>query len=325
MSTPLSPTRVGQAENARRRAIIWSVSKSVFWGGVGIGALCFGASFLVQPKIIETTKVVEKPVIVEKQVVVYKDAPKDKVASQPETHPWDELVDKHYEGIITDANGNRVCFDHNLNDCARIVVTDHLGHATLDASGNMIDQQGWDYEPMRKWIGYSAYSAAIPTDPMHLRDFWVANKGVLIKFEMRQTDTQVTPRGLVDSVALHTNDGGQSLFIDANLGTSAYSFQLDTGASDMTVSQTVAARLLRDAHAVSGPPETVTLADGSEHTVQSITINTVTVGTHRVSDVHATISPDSAPMLLGMGVLNRIGRFTVDAPNRQLTFNGVAS
>ncbi len=36
---------------------------------------------------------------------------------------------------------------------------------------------------MRKWIGYSAYSAASPTDPAHLANFWVANNGTLVKFE----------------------------------------------------------------------------------------------------------------------------------------------
>jgi len=411
-------------ESARKRAMLWTVAKSVLLGGVGIGALCFGASFLLQPRIIETEKVVEVPKVLEvpkmievpakvaekeKESQKEKEVPKVEapsptpglddslarcerlghteayctnhaldgellppekvakapvaptpaptplgppkaydpcfsattgshckvetpppaVAPAPESHPWDAMVDKRYTGIITDVIGNRVCYDHDTDfrHCTQIVVTDANGHAVLDRDGNMIGDDTQDFEPMRKWIGYSAYSAAVATDPAHLSNFWVANNGVLIKFEMEPSGKQASrePHSSADSVALRTGDDGKSLFIDADLGTSAYSFVLDTGASDLTVTETVAARLVRDGHATSGQPETVTLADGSSHTVPTLTINTVTVGTHRVSDVHATVSSDNAPMLLGMGVLNRIGRFSVDAPNRQLTFDGAES
>ena len=48
-------------ENVRRRAMIGTIGKSTLLGGVGLGLLCFGASFLVQPKIVEVPKVVEIP------------------------------------------------------------------------------------------------------------------------------------------------------------------------------------------------------------------------------------------------------------------------
>jgi hypothetical protein len=422
-----------------------AIGAAVLWGGVGIGALCFGASFLLQPKVIETTKVVEVPKvievpkIIEKEVpatVAKKETPKAKIpkaetpkveaaptakvdpcdgvhvaaqvssadatyhcnvvldppppaprtplpkpqveqspalpkdvglddyfarceklghtkdycihifdhdpahlpppastvvressptpqpAPAPEYRPWNTLIDKHYVGIITGVTEDDVCFDHSTTNCTHVVVTDANGHAVLDTDGNTIAKKDVSMLPMRKWIGYSAYNAARPEDPSHLSDFWVANNGVLTKFVWVPKDPQASaePHSSADSVALHTNDGGQSLFIDVDLGTSAYVFQLDTGASDMTVTQTVAAGLVRDGHAISGPPETITLADGSSHTVPTLTINVVTVGTHRVSNVHAMVSPDSAPMLLGMGVLNHIGRFAVDVPNCQLTF-----
>ena len=51
------------ADSARRRAMIWTVGKSALWGGVGLGALCFGASFLVQPKIIKVPELIEVPTV----------------------------------------------------------------------------------------------------------------------------------------------------------------------------------------------------------------------------------------------------------------------
>ena len=368
------------AANARRRAMLWTVAKSVFWGGLGIGALCFGASFLIQPKIIKVPELIEVPTVYETTRVIEKEVPAKvtekepakatpfspmpvpkpeppppptvsskgydpcfsastgshcKVAEPPpavpasESRPWNTLVGKCYRGIITDVSDDLVCFDHynDRDHCMTVLRLRADGKAEVNVDGNPIQDTRYTLMPMRRWIGYSAYSASRPEDPAHLSDFWVADNGTLTKFVWVLKDQQANaePHSSADSVALHTNDDGRSLFIDVDLGTSAYSFQLDTGASDMTVTETVAAGLIRDAHATSGSPETVTLADGSEHTVRSITINTVTVGTHRVSDVHATVSPDSAPMLLGMGVLNRIGRFTVDAPSRQLTFDGAAS
>ena len=65
----------------------------------------------------------------------------------------------------------------------------------------------------------------------------------------------------------------------------------------------------------------------THHSIEdlTLTIYSVTVGTHTVSDAHASVMPAGSPMLLGLGVLNAIGKFEVDAPHRTLTFNGGAS
>jgi clan AA aspartic protease (TIGR02281 family) len=356
---PVDMSRVDRmTATIQRRHTIWTRGKSValaaFGIGAGVGLACFGASFLIQPKIIkvpelievptvyETTKVVEKPIIVEKQVVVH-DAPSKPLEAPPapkvdpapkapppppvpapttETHPWDKLADKQYVGIVTDVVDGAVCVDHDTqpHHCIQNVEVDEHGHAKLDADGNNVPATDVDLSPMVKWIGYSVYKANKPADPKHLADYWVADHGTLIKFES-------APKGKADVIMLKSD--GQSLLLDvglgAQLGEKVHSFILDTGASSMTVTPGVAAELVRTAHAQPGGSETVTYADGKPRSVQSITIDTVRVGTHFVRDVHATVTLANAPMLLGLDVLNAIGRFEVDAPHRTLTFNGAAS
>jgi hypothetical protein len=357
----------------RRRAMIWTVGKSTFWGGLGLGALAFvalfGASLLLQPKIIKVPELIEVPKIVEVPKIIAggklvdpptpqaPTPPPAKVADAPPQDgfiaqcerlgytaqecmaryvsggpgtatlppsklvekPWNELTDKHYEGIITSVTDDNVCFDSGV--CTQAGVVDANGKAVLDASGHTIIDKTVSSLPMRPWIGYSVYSAKDPKDPEHLTNYWIADNGTLIKLHAAPR----TAAGRIDSVTLQSDDGGASLHLDVGLGASTYSFQLDTGATDPTVTEKVAAQLVADGHAVYGREETVTLADGTNHIEPTLEVGTVTAGAHRVSNVHALVVPNSAPMLLGMGVLNRIGRFTVDAPNRQLIFEGAGS
>jgi clan AA aspartic protease (TIGR02281 family) len=329
-------------ENARKRATLLTWGKVALLGGVGVAAILFAASFLLQPRVIETTKVVEKPVIIEKQVVVERDAkpkppeapptppakieptPPAKVApplpppapaSNTETHPWDKLTDKEYRGTITDANVDHVCYakSNETPSCVEPVLVDATGHAVLDPEGNDVADRTRDTSPMGKWIGYSVYSAKNPNDPEHLAHYWVADNGTLIHFES-------VPRGNANVIMLRSD--GQSLVLDVGLGEMVREFILDTGASSMTVTADVAAQLVAAGHATPHGAETVTYADGKPHVVQTITIDKVRVGTHFVHDVHATVTPSGAPMLLGLDVLNAIGRFEIDAPHRTLTFNG---
>jgi predicted aspartyl protease len=65
-----------------------------------------------------------------------------------------------------------------------------------------------------------------------------------------------------------------------------------------------------------GPQGIATLADGPQREQQSVIVDTVTIGSHVLHDVLAGVSPDGSPMLLGLPVLNKIGRFTIDGANR---------
>jgi clan AA aspartic protease (TIGR02281 family) len=341
-------------ETARRRAMVLTWAKAVFWGGVGIGAVCLGASFLIQPKVIETTKVVEVPKVIEttKVVEVPKiievtagakvEPPPVKVADAPRPplpvqRKWNQLNDKTFKGILTDIGGDHVCFNHNQNDCTWVAVMDGNRHAVLTPDGRVVIDHDEDAEPMRKWIGLSVYTAVDPDDPAHLTDYWVADNGVLTKFQWDKKHAAYDPcldantgshckveNSAADRVTLHSDDDGHSLTLDVGIGQQTYLFLLDTGATDMTVTADVADQLIAAGHARLHGEEPVILADGSKHTERTITIDAVTVGTHTVRNVHASVAPSGAPMLLGMDVLNRIGTFTIDAPNRTLTFHGAA-
>ena len=97
-------------------------------------------------------------------------------------------------------------------------------------------------------------------------------------------------------MTLQSDDRGASLHLDLGLGARTYSFLLDTGATDPTVTEKVAAQLVADGHAVYGREETVTIADGTSHIEPTLEVDTVTVGAHRMSNVHALVVPNSAPM-----------------------------
>jgi clan AA aspartic protease (TIGR02281 family) len=147
----------------------------------------------------------------------------------------------------------------------------------------------------------------------------VADNGILIEFEGAL-------KGAKANVVMLRSDG-MSLMLDVGLGSNdvVRSFTLDTGASSMTVTSDIAAELVRTGHGEPNGNEIVSYAGGSTRQVPTITIDTVRVGKNVLHDVHASITPMGAPMLLGLDVLQRIGKFEVDAPHRTLTFNGGAS
>jgi clan AA aspartic protease (TIGR02281 family) len=96
---------------------------------------------------------------------------------------------------------------------------------------------------------------------------------------------------------------------------------LDTGATELSITQSVAYSLVNAGEAAWGPNGPVSIADGSTHEVQSVFIRHVTLGRHIVTNVRAFVVADNATMLLGGDILRRFGKFTVDNARSQLTFN----
>ena len=88
---------------------------------------------------------------------------------------------------------------------------------------------------------------------------------------------------------------------------------VDTGCSfPLSIPPSVAEALLKDGSATTTRPAKTTLADGSVHDISIITIKTISVDGRVLHDVDAGVGEsEKAPILLGLGALNRLGPYTI--------------
>jgi gag-polyprotein putative aspartyl protease len=128
-----------------------------------------------------------------------------------------------------------------------------------------------------------------------------------------------TSSGVSDTVPLTMR--GNAAYLMAVVGGERVEMLLDTGATEMTIHESLAERLVASGRAEIGPDGTMSLADGSTHPARHVIIHRLTVAGHTVTDVIAGIEPDGADMLLGVGVLRGMaGRAAVDFANSRLIF-----
>jgi clan AA aspartic protease (TIGR02281 family) len=123
-----------------------------------------------------------------------------------------------------------------------------------------------------------------------------------------------------DSVPIYPGSGGRAALVDLLVGSLPVRMLIDTGATSMTVTQSIASILVQNGEATWLDPTTVSLADGSVTQMRQLTIRNVTIGRHTVNNIVAGVVSDSSDMLLGFPVLNRVGRFTIDTNSRRLIF-----
>lgn len=95
---------------------------------------------------------------------------------------------------------------------------------------------------------------------------------------------------------------------------------LDTGAGMGSVTSSLADKLIADGHATEQVQQRFCMANGSCDMERVIMIDWITVGSHTVNNVRLSVTADGVEMLLGLPVLNAIGKFTIDSANHQLTF-----
>ena len=93
------------------------------------------------------------------------------------------------------------------------------------------------------------------------------------------------------SVAMFDGTTLNSHYVDALIGNQPVHALLDTGASTMVVTETMANDLVSNGEAVWGPERTSILADGSEQSSKTLNIYRLTIGGRTIADVEAETVP----------------------------------
>jgi hypothetical protein len=114
---------------------------------------------------------------------------------------------------------------------------------------------------------------------------------------------------------------GKAVFAQLTVGSLPVTMQIDTGATDMTVSEKVAQALLANGEAEATDDGRVMLADGSRISVKRVIIHDVKIGMHGLRNVVAGVVSNDAEMLLPFPVLTAIGIVTIDTAANKLIFN----
>ena len=110
-------------------------------------------------------------------------------------------------------------------------------------------------------------------------------------------------------------------YVAVSIGTMPATMLVDTGATGMTVSETIANWLVANGQATNGSTDHATLAGGVQKDFRGIDIGSVSVGGHVVRNVHAGVVPDGADMLLGLGVLAEVSpKFAINVATSTLDF-----
>jgi clan AA aspartic protease (TIGR02281 family) len=105
--------------------------------------------------------------------------------------------------------------------------------------------------------------------------------------------------------------GGKA--VDVTLGANTtLTMIIDTGADIVGVTESIANRLIGNNEATATRNVHTSLADGSIQVERTINIKQLTIGGHILYNIPATVGPDQSTPLLGVDVLNRFGRFSID-------------
>ena len=130
----------------------------------------------------------------------------------------------------------------------------------------------------------------------------------------------------VNSVPIYSDRGGRGVRVDVKVGGVFVRMLIDTGSTDIVISNSLASTLVSAGDAEWLPDGAVTLADGTKTKSRNVKIHQVSIGEHTLIDVEASVNPsDAGDMLLGFPILNLFGKFTIDTNANQLTFGSFAN
>jgi hypothetical protein len=111
------------------------------------------------------------------------------------------------------------------------------------------------------------------------------------------------------------------MIIPVMIGSHPVDMLVDTGATISAVNETLADELIASGEATdANRPSEVVMADNRVVTVRNIWLKSLQVGTHTRVHVLVSVNPAGAANLIGLPVLNAIGRMTIDSSNHRLIF-----
>jgi hypothetical protein len=111
---------------------------------------------------------------------------------------------------------------------------------------------------------------------------------------------------------------GTGMMVMAIVGGHSLPMVVDTGAAMSSIPTALADRLIAEGHAQEAASGDMVMADGSSHYERTVIVDTLSLGSHSRSQVRVSVSDGEA--LLGLPVLNAIGRFTIDAQHGVVSF-----
>ena len=123
-----------------------------------------------------------------------------------------------------------------------------------------------------------------------------------------------------DSLTITMYPEGTNLqSVDITLGDSTPTRVIvDTGASILNIKESLGNALIASGEATVVKTIDLTIADGSTVTERLINISQITIGGQTLYNIKATVGPENAMMLLGMEILNRFSKFSIDTGHNHL-------
>jgi hypothetical protein len=129
------------------------------------------------------------------------------------------------------------------------------------------------------------------------------------------------PRPAPEPHAVPITVRDQEAFVDVLLGDKKFRMLIDTGATCLYITPSVAKVLIAAGAAIDTGEKDARFADGKITVRRRLIIKKVTVGDRILSNVEGLVHPaDQGLMLVGFPILNQMGRFTIDTETKQLIF-----
>lgn len=336
-------SRIDKFMASRRRAMfLHAVWRPMLAGAVG-AALIVAAVWVASPRFHYTD--IDIPHIVTRDVtvdhVVPRDVPVDHIV--PHDVPVDRIVprqpvadasplmgpDSPYAPKTPEEKTFTAQPEYKTATYHGRIVKSRDGHELSFADGRDFHPAHWD-EAAGK-IVYDT-EAVIPSDEFGGDlGMCVPEKGHKDMFDCVAMHHGVsTPIGgskpsdstQADAPSGPTVAAANMVVVDVNVAGYPVAAMVDTGCSfPMSVPKAYADALIRVGLATRAGSTPSTLADGSTQEVGIVMIKSITVDGRTLHDVEASVSPsDTAPILLGLGALNRLGPYRIE--DGRLVFTG---